>query len=685
MVGNCDDEREPDYGSIESKNHHYPEYHELSPLVEKLIEKPPRKMRCWWIFLVSFFVIFLAAFFPAERYLHHDDSPLYEYIVVGGGPSGIIAATKLASRLTGRVLLLESGTDSQSSVLSTLNHDTEDALHLNKFDIPLLWSGVASSKQELSESSAASRQWLLGDLLLSRALGGCGVINAMIYVRALPHDFMRWNMTGWAWETMLPHFLSLETYDDSFYGTPGLYKNKSVSANRGHDGPITTIPAGNVDAVAHLFVESMVASGWPMAARGFNIPEKRVGGGYYDFNIRNGVRHSVAAALLGGWNAQQAAPPNLDIVTGATVDRVLFKDTTAVGVEYHKSGAVHRALLKNRKGEVILACGAIMTPQLLANSGVSAGGTVSDLPGVGKNLQDHPVVGLAFELAKEIAEKTNSVYSVASKMEEYFLSVDQLKNLQKTKEEVSSEFLQATIANMGSFATAGFSAGAFLTSPWANSSVPDIQLTVFPRVAEPHMIRKELESGGLPSSSMLVTVALLDAEARYEVVPYREEVVPAHGEVVVEPAEDNPFANSNWFPLPSLALPPGKSQYLTPHDVERIAWGVREVRRILSHAPLSTKTGREAYPGSSVFGEALDNHIHLNHMPNSHWVGSAKMGTDEMSVVDAQLRVYGTQGLRVVDASIMPNVPNGNTHSTVCVIASHAADLIYNARLRKSK
>lgn len=676
------------YGSFDCNRHDYPEYrgkdnyHELSPLMTKPCLNPYNKSCCWrWVALATA-VTFLVAVFPAQKefFFHPDNSLGYEYIVVGGGPSGILVATKLARRLTGKVLLLEAGTASQSSVLSTLNQDTEDTLRLNKFDIPLLWSGVASSKQQDHLDSSSSHQWPMTTMLLSRALGGGGLINAMIYVRSLPQDFVRWNMAGWTWEKILPHYTNLETYDDSNYETPHLYQNQNASSDRGQNGPITTVPAGLLDVVAPLFVESLVASGWPLAARGFNDPEKRVGGGYYDFNIRNGVRHSVAEALLGGWNSKLESPRNLDIMTGAIVDRVLFKDTKAVGVEYRKDGTVRRTFLGNHLGEVIVACGAILTPQLLANSGISDGGTVSNLPGVGKNLQDHPVVGLAFELASEIAEQANSVYSVASDMEEYFVSVETLKNM-ATSKKGSSENRKSAFAGMGAFATSGFSAGAFLTSPWANASVADIQLTVFPCVEEPHIIRKELEIGVLPRSSMLVTVALLDPEARYEVVPYRNGVPVDPERVIMKPDGNNPFAD--WYFLPSVALPVGKSTYLTPHDVRRIAWGVSEVRRILSHAPLSSKTGREVYPGASVLGGALNNHIYANHLPNAHWVGSARMGTDRLSVVDEELRVHGTQGLRVVDASIMPHVPNGNTHSTVCVVASRAADLIFSARLRK--
>ena len=675
------------YGSLEGNARDYTQYrgkdnyHELSPLMTKK-SVPGDKNRRRWSVLIVVVVVFLVAVFPVQKeLLYYPNNALdYEYIVVGGGPSGILAAYKLARLLPGKVLLLESGTASQSSVLSSLNHEVENTLRLNKFDIPLLWSGVASNKQQGHIDPASSHQWPMTTMLLSRALGGGGLINAMIYVRSLPQDFERWNIPGWTWDVLLPHYTSLETYDDSHYETPSVYKNQNVSADRGRNGPISTVPAGQFDAVAPLFVESLVASGWPLAARGFNVPEKRVGGGFYDFNVRNGVRHSVAEALLGGWNSHTEVPHNLDIVTGATVQRVLFKGTQAVGVEYRKGGTTFQALLRNHLGEVILACGAIMTPQLLANSGISDGGEVSDLPGVGKNLQDHPAVGLAFELASEIAGETNSVYTVASQMEDYFVSVEILKNME-TSRRISMKTRDEAFTTMGAFATSGFSAGAFLTSPWANETVPDIQLTVFPRVEEPHIIRKELEIGVMPRTSMLVTVALLDPQARYEIIPYQDGAPVDPERVVMGPEDDNPFAD--WFPLPSVALPPGRSTYLTMHDARRIAWGVSEVRRILAHPPLSKQIGREVYPGASVLGAALDNYIYANHLPNAHWVGSARMGNDTMAVVDQHLRVYGTEGLRIVDASIMPNVPNGNTHSTVCVIASRAADLIFSSRMRK--
>ena len=120
--------------------------------------------------------------------------------------------------------------------------------------------------------------------------------------------------------------------------------------------------------------------------------------------------------------------------------------------------------------------------------------------------------------------------------------------------------------------------------------------------------------------------------------------------------------------------------------MKRLAWGMDEVRNIVGHAPLVSVTGEELMPGPQVTGYTLEQHVRLHHLPNSHWVGSAKMGKDEdpLAVVNEKLQVRGVNGLRIVDASIMPNIPNGNTHSTICVIASIAADIIHKDRIEKN-
>ena len=234
---------------------------------------------------------------------------------------------------------------------------------------------------------------------------------------------------------------------------------------------------------------------------------------------------------------------------------------------------------------------------------------------------------------------------------------------------------------LGPLGTAGFSAGAFLKSPWAQYGSPDIQLTVFPRVVEPHVIRRDVVVSNDPylleSKTMLVTVALLQPEGRYQVQTSKstfDTIITADSKI----DSGNAIGERFGFRLPSLQLPENKTSHLTDKDVKRLSWGMNKVRRILSFDPFKNLTQGELYPGSHVVDSKLLKYIRTNHLTNSHWVGSTKMGSedDPMAVVDERLRVRGVDGLRVVDAGVIPNIPNGNTHSTVCVVASRAAEMI---------
>ena len=617
----------------------------------------------------------------------------YRFIVVGGGPAGIIVATKLARAFPSqRVLLLESGTQRPSSVLSERSTD-DGYMPLNQFDIPLLWSGLASSAGRRRilhvNSDAEGHHWPIEKTLLGRGLGGSGLLNAMINVRCLPSDVEAWNVTGWNYETLLEHYKELESYHDTHIPVAPFWNRSHKRSDwRGYDGPLTTVPAGvGADALAPRFVQAAMHAGEPLASEGFNAPDGRVGVGYYEFNIRHGVRDSVAHAFL------KDIPDNLHIQLGATVARVLTKQKRAIGVELHRDGRVEQVHV-TQNGEVILSAGAVLSPQLLVNSGIGPAGEVADLKGVGKNLQDHPVVALSFGLDSKVLESSSSIYTVGDELEDYFLSVEGLNGgtCARMDETLDENVIQAELVNsLGAFGSPGFSAGAFLLSPWAKDGIPDIQLTVFPREIEPHVLRKENYVDELEkrTRSMLVTVALLQPEARYEVKTSHDsahvaesldspETRSTHILRDFSPRVDHmsPLAKLLSYKLPLIEIPNGQYDYLSDHDVERLEWGIERVRVILQHSPLADVTTGEIQPGPQIHEELLQLHIREHNLPNSHWVGSSKMGNDELSVVDERLRVHGVDGLRVVDGGVIPRIPNGNTHSTVCVVASYAAGMI---------
>jgi choline dehydrogenase-like flavoprotein len=662
----------------------------------------------------------------------------YDYIIVGAGPSGIIAATELAKSFPKlQILLIEAGTMSQSSVQRNLRErgqqpkdrvcdETSPSVlplpaQLNAFDVPLLWSGIASSAHGILPPSTEphnirhnhKHHWPIRRTLLGKTMGGSGLHNAMIYIRSLSTDWKRWNVTGWNIADILKEYERLEWYD----------KVDHASSYRGKDGPIVTTSAKDapMDAIASLFVESAVAAGYS-ERESFNNPEPadRIGVGYYEFNIRNGIRDSAAKAFLGQESLDEH--DNLHIETGITVTRVILslpkediphsrRLPQAIGVEYVRTTSTRHnnrvgQFLLRESGEVILAAGAIMTPQLLANSGIGdplkedgnkTNGIRVDLPGVGKNLRDHPVVLMAFEIdaAIALAGAASSIYTIGNEMLEYIYSALALERSHRNHSETAG--MRTPLGTLG---TAGFSAGGFMRSPWAEDDAPDIQLTVFPRHMEPHIAqqtrkRKPTDQWLLRNKAMLISVALLNPEGRYEVKPSSSFMpfVTFDPEVDIEEMEEASNRDDEeahtlrrvlGYKLPVIDLPDGDEKYLTDLDIKRLAWGMEQVRRIQSTAPLCNCTGPELYPGASVRGKALHGYIREENLPNSHWAGSTSMpsasGDPSKAVVDEHLRVRKVKLLRIIDSGVLPSAPNGNIHATVCAVASRGSALIANDR-----
>ncbi|CAM9709190.1 unnamed protein product, partial [Ectocarpus fasciculatus] len=612
----------------------------------------------------------------------------YDHIVVGSGPAGSIVARRLADAGK-QVLLLEAGGPSQASLGGKDSFDGP----LTRFDIPGFWSSLAEYPDY---------HWSgfnLPGVIAGKTLGGSGVQNAMLYVRCTELDLKQWNMSDvWSWDRMLGTFLSMEDYCalPAAATTPLSYHHTETPGTTTAERIVTAQPS-EVDPVARPFLDAAKACGIPVTSD-FNAPGGREGVGYYNFNIRGGVRDSVASRFLGPMlegrfplsltgvssskkgtyqfasNPADSGYANFDIAIGATVKRIF------------KNGEAHAVLGPS----IVLGAGTLGSPKILMNSGIGPADVLSkagvcirvDSPQVGRNLRDHPVVGMTFPIKPSLSSRYPSAYDLLARWGEYTrLTSDSAAVSHKCPGRNHS------LTGVGVMSSPGISTGGFLTSPFAKSrskeiglggaTQPDIQLTIFPTVSEPHMtLLKIPERNSSPVGSynceknILITVSLLDPIGRY-----------------------NLELNST-FPIdspPTFNLPSGISSYLHSLDVKRLLWGIEEVRRIVDSAPLSELVGGEISPGGNIVSDELGKWVEDNTFPNSHWIGSSRMGPSttissgadawkrdiRQSVTDERLRVRGVTGVYVTaDASVIPVPPNGNVHSTVAAVASRAAEFI---------
>lgn len=453
-----------------------------------------------------------------------------------------------------------------------------------------------------------------------KTLGGSSSINGLIFIRGQKEDYDHWGELGnqgWSWEECLPYFRRLESND------------LPPSETRGKNGPLsaTSIPANHelVDA----FIASAQQEGMPRVDD-FNSGDQH-GVGYYQLTTKNGLRQSTAVAYLRP--AKQR--PNLTIKTEHLVHKVLIKNNKAVGVELSSPSQGKYTLSANK--EVILSAGALQSPQILMLSGIGPAVHLQDkgilvqkdLSGVGQNLQDHLQLRLIYEVAKPI---TNN---------------DQLRNIWGK----SKIGLQWLLTRSGPLAIGINQGGAFAYALPDEAKTPDVQFHFGTLSAD--------QAGGQvhPFSGCTVSVCQLRPESR--------------GYMHLQSAD----------PAQSLAIHPN---YLSTDLDQRTAIAsIRLARRIANTGPLADLLVREHRPGVEHQSDEEILEFCRNYGATIfHPAGTAKMGsvTDPTAVVDHELRVHGIEGLRVVDASIMPTLVSGNTNVPVVMIAEKAADMILNAQ-----
>ncbi len=535
----------------------------------------------------------------------------FDYVIAGAGSAGCVLASRLTEDRDAKVLLLEAG-------------GRPRGLFVN---MPVAFPTYASSPRLNWGYVSEPEPGLNGrriPVLRGKVLGGSSTINGMVYARGHRLDYDDWRamgLEGWGYADVLPYFKRSER---SWLGE-GKYHGGSGELD-------VTVPEASC-VLSDLVGAAAAAAGYPVTpdyhgehSEGFMRMEMTV--------TRRGRRASTARAFL--YPAMRR--PNLTVRTGALVSRVLLEHGRAIGIEYIRKGRKERVRAER---EVVLAGGVYGSPQMLLLSGIGPATElrevgvepVHDLPGVGRNLIEHP---LTFTLN-------------AARPKTF------LRHLRFDRAVVS--VLRWVLTGTGPFATNACAGNIFLrTEPGCDR--PDMQLTcpAGGAAAEPGariwypLVRKA------PDHGLAVAVSMIREDSR--------------GRVTLRSASpaDPPRILFNLFTEPS--------------DVARMIRGIRAAREIYAQEPLRSLILREIMPGPERTSDAdLERYIRETGQITQHPVGTCRMGLDEAAVVDAQLRVRGLERLRVIDASVMPNVPGGNTNAPTIMVAEKGADLIRGRRL----
>ena len=525
----------------------------------------------------------------------------FNYIIVGAGTSGCLLANRLSADPKNRVLLLEAGGKDDYfwirvpvGYLFTMNNPRTD------------WCFSTEASTGLNGRSLNYPR--------GKVLGGCSSINGMIYMRGQARDYDHWRQlgnSGWGWDEALKYFKRSEGHvlgENEMHGGNGEWRVEGQRLSW---------------EILDAFRDAAAETGIPNTDD-FNTGNNE-GCGYFEVNQKQGVRWSAADAFLHPIKSRA----NLTVLTESHVNKLQFDGNKVVGVKFWRGNDLFEASVS---GEIILASGAIGSPQIMQASGISSGAlsqkigiqNIIELPGVGENLQDHLQMRLVFKVknTKTLNLRANSLFGKIGMGLEYFLF------------------------KRGPMTMAPSQLGGFAKSD-KNKETPNLQYHIQPLSTE------KLGDPLHPFEAFTASVCNLRPESR------------GHVHIKTEDSREPPKIQPDYLSDPA--------------DRKVAADAIKLTRKIVS-SPAMKKFEPEEFKPGIEFASDDDLAREAGNIGTTifHPVGTCKMGpsSDNMAVVDERLKVHGIRGLRVVDASVMPTITSGNTNSPTLMIAEKASEMI---------